>query len=479
MKELNLIKERIGIPPDFLTTVTTNTFRPEYYFSKVDVVEKAVVVHRNFVSRDPEGYKKAVFRALPIMLDVHKVLGAIYLWDRKLATDTELITILSQVRPDHMADFWITIKEHRKVLGLKHKSLSASARNLLWKFFEYLTGARKKRTVALWLMKNKKQWNKAFFYTHTKLEDPDLEWLVSKFAFGRKQPSVTLEDEQLSILLSDLAQITVLQRTKQLTIKDVKESRLPYRMLEGYASGQLDTTTKQWYWATFDKMTNYEVLRRTDAMRRSGFLDEYGDLYHKRALRMAKWVDPVAIGSVVLQHPELTDHLFDALHDSIESVNLELPENSVMLCDASRSMKLKRTRPQPRVLWEIVALVTDRLGVPTYTFSDKPEKFLKDTRTFLVEGTAQGPTSISRALLKAKEHNPEWVFLLSDMQENIPYRGHEKQVAKKIDATIVTLNPTVNPLEPEAATRLETDNEIFLPINGLRQFEKILGVLKD
>ena len=478
MKELDLIRQRIGIPPGFLTTVTCNTFRPEYYFSKIDVVGKAVAVHKAFVSKDPQGYKEAVMRALPIMLDAHKILSAIYLWDNNLANEDELLGILSLVRPDHIANFWITIKEHRRILGLKHKSLSASARKLLWKFMERVATMRGKRQVALWLMKNKKSWNKAFYYTHTKLEDEDLEELVATFAFGRKH-EVTWNDESVEMMMIDIATLDRKRKEKSLTIKDFKESRLPYRMLEGYASGQLDTTTKEWYWAVLDKMTNYEVLRRTDAMHRCGFLKDYFDIYRKRALRMASRVDPVAIGSVILQHPELLDYLIDPLLDSLGSVHIELPKNSVMLCDSSRSMKLKRTRPQPRLLWELVAYVTYEAKIPTYLFSDKPREFKKAGRPFLAEGAARGPTSISRALLRAKEHKPDWIFLLSDMQQNIPFRGHEKEVAKKIDATIVTLNPTVNPLEPEAATRLETPNEIFLPIHGLRQFEKILKVVVE
>ena len=93
-------------------------------------------------------------------------------------------------------------------------------------------------------------------------------------------------------------------------------------------------------------------------------------------------------------------------------------------------------------------------------------------------GEAKNPTNIASALKVAEGYNPKWVFIVTDGQDNIPFRGAGKVVADTMTKTkIITLNPTINPLEPESITGIGSDNEIILPIRDIRQLTRMLKVI--
>jgi len=479
MKELELIKERLSVPSDFLTTVTINTFRPQYYFSKKQAVELAVSVHRKY--RESPEYRDYVFKTLPLMLDSHKILAAINLYDMGYP-NSDIIEILNQTRTDHIPDFWLTLIKYHKELGLLKTGSGRRARNLVWKFLNFIAETRGSRTVAFWFIKNKAQWNEVAYRTHTHFKD-DLECLAGGLLFGRTEKLGRLQDEGVKAYLKDLETITDKVRNHTLTLRDLAESNLPFRTLEGFASKIIDTKSLEFYRVAFDKMTYYEALRRTGAMLRNGFLDEYHDLWFNKMRRAARRIDPVEIGSVILQHPELSQDLREILTISLEETGrLKFPRKSVVLCDASRSMKMKKTNPAPRVTWELIGLAASAEKAPSYFVRDVAERVPEVTGARGISrefgnNEAFNPTSLSRGLEEAKKHDAEYVFLISDCQSNIPYRGHEKIIAKKMKSTIITMNPTINPLEPEAATRLNTPNEVFLPIRGLRFLKKLVEVI--
>lgn len=478
MKDLELLRGGVApsVPLDFLTTVCINTFRPEYYFSKEQTVGLAAQVHQRH--KDTPEYAEYIKKALPVMLSAHKMLGAVYLFDK----GEEIIDILETVRPDHIPYFWLTLLNYHDELGLAKTSLGRRGRSLVWKFLTHIQEKRGLRTIALWFTKNRKAWNEVCYRSHTHFEG-DLEHLAASLLFKRQGHFEQIEDESTQTFLRDTANINEKVRTKTLTLKDVKESNLPFLTLEGFASGFMDTKSLEFYDAAFNKMTNYEVLRRTDSMRRNGFLDEYHDRWLQRMDRAAKWIDPTELGSVMLQHPDLSADLRKPLATSLENITIKFPRECVVLCDASRSMKLKRTNPMPRVIWELAGLVAASQGIPAYFIRDRIEKVPstaspRGIARIFGDAKAYNPTCLSRGLNIAKTHKPKWVILITDGQSNIPYRGHEKLVAKDMKTTtILTLNPTVNPKEPEAATRIGVENEIFLPLRGLRFMGQLLEVV--
>jgi hypothetical protein len=480
LKELEALKARVAVPSDFLTTVTVNAFRPQYYFDKDQVVFAAAKIHEKYAT-DIEQYAEYALKTLPIMLDAHKILCAVNIFDKM--RDNELVLdILEKTRPDHVPDFWLTITKYHKELGLKRSGLGSRGRKSVWKFLKRVAERRGLKTVALWFLKNRVPWSQVCYQSHVKFRG-DLEVLAARLLFGRKVNLGELTDEATLDFLTEFVRISREVKEKTLTLEGVKESNLPFLTIEGLVSSVIDTTSLNFYDVAFDKMTYYEALRRTGALLRCGFLDRYHDIWLQKMQRGARVIDPADIASVAVQHPELSEDLRDPLATSLEQVDLNFPDKSVVICDASRSMKLKKTFPRPRVLWELIALIAAEKGVPCYLMRDKAEPVPR------VEGGVRGiarafgtndaynPTSISRAFEVARERKPKWVFLVSDCQTNIPYRGHEKLVAERMGATIVTLNPTVNPLEPEAATRLGAKNEVFLPLRDLRFLKNAMGVL--
>ncbi len=480
MNKMKALQQRteIVVPIDFLTTVTINTFRPQYYFSQDQTVGVAAEVHRRYKG-DPR-YQEYIERVLPVMLSSHKVLCAIYLFDQ----GQDVTNLLEQARPDHMPTFWLNILDFHKELGLQRTSLGRRGRNFVWRFLKHIAEKRGLRTVALWFTKTRKPWRAVCYRAHTKFKG-DLGHLAAGLLFKRKGHLEQVEDEQTRSFLDDFVRIQLKAIIKSLTIEDVQQSRLPFRTLEGFASGVLDTTSLPFYEAAFDKMTNYEVLRRTDAMRRCGFLDSHRNLWLQRMERAATFFDPAELGSVILQHPDLAEALRKPFQTCLEHTPITFPQDSVVLCDASRSMMLTKTNALTRVIWELAALVAVSQGIPTFLIRDVIEEVPKCEG---VEGIAEtfgtneayNPTSLSRGLEAVAKLKPRWLILITDGQSNIPYRGHEKLVAEKMkETTILTLNPTINPLEPEAATRLGAENEIFLPLRGLRFLGHILEVIKN
>ncbi len=478
MNKLKTLQERttISVPIDFLTTVTINTFRPQYYFSKDQTIGAAAEVHRRY--KDDPKYREYIERVLPVMLSSHKVLGAIHLFDQ----GQEVTDLLERARPDHMPNFWLNILDFHKELGLNRTSLGRRGRNYVWRFLKHIAENRGLRTIALWFTKNHRQWRSVCFRAHTKFKG-DLNHLAAGLLFKRKGFLEKVEEEQVQFFLNDFETIQLKAISKSLTIEDIQQSRLPFRTLEGFASSVLDTRSLAFYEASFDKMTNYEVLRRTNAMRRCGFLDSHQDCWLQRMERAATFFDPTELGSVILQHPDLAAVLRKPFQTSLEHTSISFPEDSVVLCDASRSMMLKKTNALPRVIWELAALVAVSQGIPTFLIRDVIEGVPKCvgvdgiTEAF-GKNEAYNPTSLSRGLEEVGKLKPRWLILITDGQSNIPYRGHEKMVAEKMkQTTILTLNPTVNPLEPEAATCLGAENEIFLPLRGLRFLGQILDVI--
>jgi len=480
MRELDLLKETVPVPADFLTTVTINTFRPQYYFEKKQSVIQAVEVHKRY-REDPEKYLEYSKKVLPLMLDSHKILCAVNIFDLIPDSNADVIDILSQTRTDHIPDFWLTILEYHRELGLRKRNLGSRGRKLVWKFLKHIAAKRGLRTVAFWFMKDKAKWNRVAYRAHAKFKG-DMELIARYVLFGRKTDLSRIEDEETRTFMEDLEKIKSKSADKTLTLEDLKESNLPFRMIEGYASRIIDTTSLSFYSVAFDKMTYHEVLRRTGAMLRNGFLDRYHDLWLEKMKRGARVIDPVEIGSVILQHPELSADLREPLAISLEHTQLKFPKDCVVLCDASRSMKLKKTNARVRVVWELIGLLAAYQGIPAYFIRDRAER-VKETSS-LREITrefgsyeAYNPTSLSRGLDEAWKHHPKLVFLVTDGQSNIPYRGHEKLVAERMRCTIITLNPTVNPLEPEAATRIGVSNEVFLPLRDLRFLSNVLKVI--
>ena len=477
----------LPVPVDFLTTVTANTFRKSYYFDKRATTVKAVEVHQKY-AKDSGAYLEMVMRTLPVMLNGHKILSALFIFDGDQPAETKnkaILSILTRTRPDMVPDFWLSFFEFGKELGLKKKSLGQMGRKLVWRYVNAKVERQGMRRVVMQLHKDKVKWNQVFYKAHAHLEGV-MENFVGHLLFGRELTLPEDVDKEVDALnyLSDLKNIKDLVTSKTLTPGDVNDSRLPFRTIEGYASqAGFDTDSKDFYKVAFNKMTAYEKLRRTDAMLRCGYISDNLDHWAESLKGAARVYDPVDVASVILQHPQLRDHLLQVLEGSLRSSMFKFPEGSVVLVDGSRSMKLVHRNARPRCIWELVGLIAAVQGVPTFVLRDTPVELSAPSGGALDVATAFGtqeaynPTNLSAGLAKAHEYAPEWVFLVTDGQDNLPYRGAAKVQAEKMEGTIVTLNPTINPLEPEASTGIGAKNEVLLPIRGIRFLRNMMEVL--
>lgn len=496
MKALRGLKDKetgeltLPVPVDFLTTVTANTFRKSYYFDKRATTVKAVEVHQKY-AKDSGAYLEMVMRTLPVMLNGHKILSALFIFDSDQPAETKnkaILSILTRTRPDMVPDFWLTFFEFGEELGLKKKSLGQMGRKLVWRYVNAKVERQGMRRVAMQLLKDKKRWNEVFYKAHAHMEGI-MEMFVGHILFGRE---LDYDNEALYVdgvvsttgFLKDQGNIAKLSAKKELTLKDIESSWLPFRTLEGYASQVgIKTGTAQFYDAAFERMTAYEKLRRTDAMLRCGFISDNLDRWAESLKGAARVYDPVDVASVILQHPQLRDHLIQVLEGSLRNSMFKFPEGSVVLVDGSRSMKLVRRNARPRCIWELVGLIAAVQGRPTFIVRDTVKEFDTQIGGALGIATAFGkqeaynPTNLAAGLVEAHEYAPEWVFVVTDGQDNLPYRGAAKVQAEKMEGTIVTLNPTINPLEPEASTGIGSKNEVLLPIRGIRFLKNMMEVI--
>ena len=476
------------MPVDFLTTVTANTFRKSYYFDKKASVVKAVEVHRKY-AKDSGAYLEMVMRTMPVMLDSHKILSALYVFDSDQPVETKnraILSILTRTRPDMVPDFWLSFLEFGEELGLRKTSLGQMGRKLVWRYVNEAVEKRGMRRVVMQLLKDKKKWNEVFYRAHAHMEGA-MEDFVGHILFGRElDPDKPLPVMPLNFLM-DLKKIANLSKSRTLLPEDIKGSTLPFRTLEGYASqSKFLTDSREFYEYAFHTMTAYEKLRRTDAMMRNGFISENFDRWQEALKGAARVYDPVDVASVILQHPQLRDALVQVLAESLRPALFKFPPDSVVLVDGSRSMKLVKRNARPRCLWELIGLIAAVQGVPTYVVRDTVESFDTQIGGALGIATAFGaqeaynPTNLAGALDVAySRKKPKWVFLVTDGQDNIPYRGAAKVQAEKMKGTtIVTLNPTINPLEPEASTGIGAKNEILLPVRGIRFLRNMMEVLR-
>ncbi len=363
-------------------------------------------------------------------------------------------------------------------------------RKLVWRYVNTRFEKQGMRRVVMQLHKDKIKWNQVFYKAHAHMKGI-MEKFVAHLLFGREFAlPVAGSSEEIDAVtyLKDLENIRKLSASKILTPSDVDDSRLPFRIIEGYASQfGIDTDSKHFYAVAFDKMTAYEKLRRTDAMLRCGFIEDNLDLWTESLKGAARVYDPVDVGSVILQHPQLRDHLLQVLEGSLRNSLIRFPPDSVVLVDGSRSMKLVHRNARPRCIWELVGLIAAAQGVPTYVVRDTAEVFAwswspiggpLDIATAFGKQEAYNPTNLTDDLVKASEHNPEWVWLVTDGQDNLPYRGAAKIQAEKMEGTIVTLNPTINPLEPEASPGIGSTTEGPLPLRGIRVQRTMMEVLR-
>ena len=485
LKDVDTGELTLPVPVDFLTTVTANTFRKSYYFDKKATTVKAVEIHQKY-AKDSGAYLEMVMRTLPVMLNGHKILSALFIFDGDQPAEVRnkaILSILTRTRPDMVPDFWLSFFEFGAELGLKKKSLGQMGRKLVWRYVNARVERQGMRRTVMQLHKDKANWNQVFYKAHAHMEG-EMENFVGHLLFGRELVLSEGADEGAVDYLRDLEKIRKLASEKTLTPGDVGDSRLPFRTIEGYASqAGIDTDSKHFYTVAFDKMTAYEKLRRTDAMLRCGFIGDNLDRWVESLRGAAHIYDPVDVASVILQHPQLRDHLLQVLEVSLRRSLFKFPEKSVVLVDGSRSMKLVHRNARPRCIWELVGLIAAAQGVPSYVVRDTAVPFDTQIGGALGIATAFGsqdafnPTNLMDGLVVAEGHNPEWVFLVTDGQDNLPYRGAAKVQAEKMDATIVTLNPTINPLEPEASTGIGAKNEVLLPIRGIRFLRNMLEVL--
>jgi len=360
-------------------------------------------------------------------------------------------------------------------------------RKLVWRYVLAAIERRKPRRVIMQLHKDKKKWNEVFYKAHAHMEG-DLEAFVGHVLFGRELPKTPLVEEgseQVVNYLQDLATITKLSGENTLTLDDVGKSRLPFRILEGYAgSAGIQTDTKEFYLSAYTKMTAYETLRRTDAMLRRGFPKEK---WLEKITRLAFVYDPVDVASVMLQHPELRADLVPVLEKSLEGKVPTFPRNSAVICDASRSMKIVYRNARPRCLWELIALIASTQGIPTWLMRDEPVKVVShdgagaaDIAKLFGLQDAYNPTNIEGAINAVIEDTTglKWLFAVTDGQDNIPFRGAGKLGAERLQGvTVVTLNPTINPREPDSVTGIGSENEIILPVRGIRHMKNMLEVI--
>lgn len=511
LKNLEKIRVTHETPPEILELVRMSileTLQPDFYHSADEHSKAAIELHKEVATKYPNFYLDVYSdtKFTDFFLDAHKSISMPYLLQDEKNVDTVLENLLD-IQPNRIGDAY-SICKMEDLFGVKVSN------ETLRKIFEFQTkhieNSKGRNYVGYMGVKYAMDLHNIMASIRVKKKKLTPVWQeVMKWTFER--------DENFKYSTNVLKEVAKLKKivtkgTKpRIALKDV-----PFTVWQGYAKAI--GYSEEEIFKKYELMTNNEVRRNLNTLQKYGILDT---AYHKKKIKdkvMRTETDLMQLfyaikvldrsAKKILMEKGKTEY-----ETQVEETKKMLDEKKISVAvDCSGGCAGHTNLLNPEMQRKIVAgdhvpnwakiiqresfnaniLIGKVLAEAAehsvvYLFNETaqetelPEKF-KDLVDALKKVECSGGSNVLAAVQKAVADDPDIAFIITDMNENVPFQGALKSqledIAKKFKGLIIfVITETI--VERNEATLLDElirDKKLFnvfqIAVKKLNQLNK-------
>lgn len=514
---LEKMKPTWEVPTSCLELVRTSvleTLQADFYHNPDEHAEAAIKLHKEVAERYPNFYKDIFSdpEFTDYFLDAHLIMSLPYLLQDEENIDIILKNIL-EIQPNRIEDLY-RICKMKELFGITVPN------KILRKIFEiqtkHIENEKGKEYIGFLGVKYASGLKNIMASIRVRKRMLTPTWReVMDWAFLKPKGAV-----YATLAMREASKLRHL--VKKRTALDFNPQKVPFTIFQGYAKA-LGLSEEEIFKKGYKLMTKNEVRRYLNALQEHGVLDS---AYHKKKIEekvmkvetdlvqlfyALKVLDEKAKDILLKKGKEEFDKAvndLEILKDKKISVAIDCSGgcagHSNML-DPKIQKKIIANEPIPK--WAKIVqresfnanillgkVITDASGASvTYLFNEIVQEVkLPETFEELVEELKKlecsGGSNILDALENAISDNPDIVFIITDLNENVPFMGALKarleEIAKKFSGTIIFV-VTETVLERAEAVLLDDlirekglQNVFIIPVHQLKQLKKGFILIK-
>lgn len=500
--------------PELIRMSVLETLQPDFYHSADEHAESAVELHKLVAKKYPNFYVDVFTddNFTNYFLDAHKIISLPYILQDERNIDAILPTLFS-INVTRLSDiykicrmydmFGVKVPKHilRKLFTIQTKHIE-NEKNPEYIGFIGVKYSQSIKDIMASIRVRKKDLSSTW--------QEVMEWVFEKKIDNSYHTTSLIEASKLRKAVIEKKSI------------DNPPRHVPFTVWHGYAK-QLGISEKQIF-QQYKLMTNNEVRRNLATLQKHGILEQ--EAHKKQITKKIQKLDTDVIqlfyGIKVLQEDakeillskgkEEYEKTVETLKSILEKkrisvaidcsggcagfTNLLNPEMQKKIIKGEEVPKwakiVQRESFNVNVLLGKV-LCDSAKSAKAYIFNETaqhtqfPETF-EDLIEELKHITCGGGSNILEAVTKVTSDNPDIAFIVSDINENIPFQGALKlkieEIAKNFNGTIIFLitetileRPTKIMLD-ELIKEKKLTNVYIMPVNKMKQLEKGFMLLK-
>lgn len=422
-------------------TLIVNDFKGEYYFSQNQIVRDAIQAHRVVAERYPQAYRKILELMNPVMLDCQKTMGAIFLWDRGI-DKAYAKKLIMDVRPAWKMTFFNVLQKPPEGMGL-HTGWGRTIKAMIRDMFN--------NTTPYMLMKYADKMRPLAARAHIK-ENDTTSFLFHKSDRAYREKLIRIPE------YNDYFKLQNWTRGNTWSDRDIADYlpslKVPYTIATGLLGGK--SADPKYATSLLSLMTPWETLLALVKLENAGIdfakSEVKGIIAQKlnpEKLKTMK-IDPVELFQAYnkVHSTWLKFILQDLINRQLKAISNELltylgGKKVAVAFDCSGSMKkcaewsmmlgYALSTAMPNTLcfgWSergaVVRNFWDQSNVDTTRskfIAIKPDYgagVLRGMEGLMSHDELWGGTPMGQAIQTCLENNADIIFLISDMQQNVP-----------------------------------------------------------
>ena len=500
--------------PELIRMSVLETLQPDFYHSGDEHAEAAIDLHKTVAKKYPNFYVDVFTdeKFTDYFLDAHKIISLPYILQDERNIDSMLMTLFS-INVTRLSDIY-KICRMPDVFGTQvPKSMLRKLFTIQTKHIENEKNAEYVGYIGVKYSQSIKDIMASIRVRKKELSNPwqeVMEWVFDKQTDNSYHTTPLIEAAKLRKAVLENKSI------------DRPPRHVPFTIWHGYAKA-LGIDEKRIF-QQYKLMTNNEVRRNLATLQKHGILEQ--EVHRKQITEKVKKVDTDVVqlfyGIKVLQddakeillakgkdeYEKTIEKLKEIIGDKKISVaidcsggcagftNLLNPEMQKKIIKGEEVPKwakiVQRESFNVNVLLGKV-LHDSAKSAKAYIFNETAQHTqFPETFEQLVEElkhiTCGGGSNILEAVTKATSDNPDIAFIISDINENIPFQGALKlkieEIAKSFNGIIIFIvtetiveRPTKIMLD-ELIKNKKLHNVYIMPVNRMKQLEKGFMLLK-
>ena len=517
IKSLEKMTPTYETPSEILELVRTSvleTLQPDFYHNQDEHAKAAIQLHRLVATKYPNFYVDVFSDSefTNYFLDAHKIMSLPYLLQHKENVDVVVKNLLS-LRPERLEDAY-------RICRMKDTFGVSVPVSILRKLFEvqskHIESEKGKDYIGYLAAKYSAGLKSIMATAHAKRESLTPAWKdAMEWVFNK--------NENATYLTRVLNEAALLRKA----VKEGKEldflpTKVPFTVWQGYAKA-LGFSEKDIF-KEYGLMTKNEVRRYLNTLQKYGVLEDEKaqKKVEEKVMKTAtdllqlfygiKVLDKKAKDILMKKGKQEFEHVVTGMKQFLKDKTISIAIDCSGGCAGhsellSSSMQKKITAGERVPKWASIVqretfnanvlvgkILADAARTPyTYLFNESVEEVaLPATFEELVEELksvkCSGGSNVLEATMKAISVNPDIAFVVTDMNENIPFMGALKaklaKLASEFNGTLVFVVTETIVERPEAVLLDELIkgrkllNVFIVPVHQMDQLEKGFMLLK-